>query len=391
MAGWLGSDNPYDLVGQTLHGKWHVDSVIGVGGMATVFAATHRNGLKVAIKKLHSIYATRKQIKQRFLNEGYAANKVGHPGALMVLDDDELEDGTVFIVMELLEGQPLDQRLKRKQTLDYREVLYIADQVLDVLAAAHSRGIIHRDIKPPNLFLKNDGTVKVLDFGLAKIRERPKDNKWDTKSGMVIGTASYMPPEQARGKKELITERTDLWAVGATMFKALTGEYVHAGDTVDQRLVAAMTLHGRRLEDVAPGLPRSVHGVVNRAIEFQPSDRYASAAEMQEQVRRAFREETGRPMPLPAEASVEAGWTVPTDTEGPDSIDWEDEASGRLTISVVFDSESNRDSVVVDLESEQHGTKRFELRRMEELSETVVEGEEPLSEVTAVEVPHGKT
>ncbi len=387
-------DDPTSLIGRTLRGKWTVDGLLGTGGMATVYSATHRNGHRVAIKVLHRTHARLDDVRRRFLQEGYAANRVAHPGALTVLDDDELEDGTVFIVMELLEGEPLDSRLRRKKTLSPREVLLIAEPVLDVLAAAHMKGIVHRDIKPANLFLTKDGMVKVLDFGLAKVKEHPFDDKRNTRRGMIIGTAAYMPPEQARGRRELVGPRTDVWAVGATMFKALTGEYVHLGTTTRERLVNAMIHHGRPLSSVAPDIPKPVLDLVDRAIEFQPSLRWPDAVAMRNATRRAYEEITGEPLPRPIFAGDKAGWTIPTATRGPDSIDWSEYSDGTappkgdsvLPISVAWEPDSSGTSTLVEFEGDDRTTV-LELRRAEDSPPPESGQAEPLSEVMAVERP----
>ena len=132
--------------------------MLGVGGMAAVYAATHRNGNRVAVKMLHAEISADPDIRQRFLREGYVANKVGHPGAVNVSDDDIAEDGACFLVMALLEGETVEARRERKGgTLGTVDTLSIMEQVLDVLAAAHAEGIIHRDLKPENLFVTRDG------------------------------------------------------------------------------------------------------------------------------------------------------------------------------------------------------------------------------------------
>ena len=159
-------------VGATLRDKWRLDSLLGVGGMAAVYAATHRNGARGAIKILHAELAVDAGVRQRFLREGYAANTVAHRGVVKVLDDDVLEDGSVFLVMELLEGESLESRRERMGgRLPPPDVLSAADQLLDVLIAAHAKGIVHRDLKPDNVFVTTDGQVKVLDFGIAKLRQ----------------------------------------------------------------------------------------------------------------------------------------------------------------------------------------------------------------------------
>src|SRR3954454_23918060 len=124
-------------VGQKLKGRWRLDSLLGVGGMASVYAATHRNGKRVAVKVLHPELSVRPELKQRFLDEGYLANRVGHPAAVSVIDDEVSDDGSVFLVMDLLDGETLDSRIQRRTTLEADEVLEIIDAVLDVLAAAH--------------------------------------------------------------------------------------------------------------------------------------------------------------------------------------------------------------------------------------------------------------
>src|SRR5262249_36907111 len=140
-----------------------------------------------------------RNIKSRFLREGYIANKVGHPGAVSVLDDDEGDDGSIVLVMELLEGETVDGRWRRAgKKLPPREVMLIGDQLLEVLAAAHAAEIIHRDVKPENLFLTRDGALKVLDFGIARLRELSAKSG-ATGSQSSLGTPAFMPPEQARG------------------------------------------------------------------------------------------------------------------------------------------------------------------------------------------------
>jgi len=275
-------------VGRVLNQKWRLDRLIDVGGMAAVYAATHRNGNRVAVKVLHPTFPKKSNVRERFLREGYLANKVGHPGAVSVLDDDTAEDGTVFLVMELLEGESLEGLLQRSGgLLGWQHVLAVADQVLDVFAAAHDRGVIHRDIKPANLFLTKEGQVKVLDFGLARLKETDPKTAL-TGIGVVMGTTSYMPPEQARGKWDLIDGRTDLYALGAVMFRCLSGRVVHDADTPADRLVAAMTRPAPSLATVAPATPAPLVHVVDTALAFEMADRWPDARAMQRAVRQAY-------------------------------------------------------------------------------------------------------
>src|ERR1019366_3410427 len=153
-------------LGMVLQDKWTLDSLLGVGGMGAVSAATHRTGKRVAVKVLHAEMGRDAEVKQRFLQEGYAANTIHHEGAVSVMDDDVAPDGSAFIVMELLEGETVEQRWVRSgERLPAREVLAIVEQLLDVLSAAHAKNVVHRDVKPENLFITKVGQLKVLDFG----------------------------------------------------------------------------------------------------------------------------------------------------------------------------------------------------------------------------------
>ncbi|HEX3344970.1 MAG TPA: serine/threonine-protein kinase, partial [Polyangiaceae bacterium] len=185
-------------VGRTLRDKWHLDALLDVGGMAAVYAATHRNGMRGAVKILHRHRSLDADIAARFRREGYIANKVAHPNAVSVLDDDVDDDGSVFLVMELLEGATLRDRLEtRGGQLPADEVLLAMHQLLDVLAVAHDAGIIHRDVKPENVFVTTDGTVKILDFGIARLCEASASGHSATMAGLPMGSPAYMSPEQA--------------------------------------------------------------------------------------------------------------------------------------------------------------------------------------------------
>jgi eukaryotic-like serine/threonine-protein kinase len=278
-------------VGMVLSGKWTLDSLIGVGGMAAVYAATHRNGKRVAVKMLHADFARNEEIQKRFLQEGYAANTIQHDGAVSVLDDDVAPDGSAFIVMELLEGETLENRWERLgQRLPPREVLAMIDQLLDVLASAHTKNVVHRDIKPENLFLTKSTALKVLDFGIARVFEaqghpsRPSS----TRVGMVMGTPAFMAPEQALGRWNEVDGRTDLWAVGATMFTLLSGRYVHEAPSEHEQLILSATRRAPPLETVALGVPPMVAAIVDRALAFEKSERWPDASSMQAAVHTAL-------------------------------------------------------------------------------------------------------
>ncbi len=270
-------------VGTTLCGKWQLDCVLGVGGMASVYAATHRNRNRVAIKVLHPELSVDESIRERFLREGYVANTIEHPGAVRVLDDEVTEDGAAFLVMELLEGENLEQRASRKGgVLSLVEALDVADQLLDVLAVAHEVGIVHRDIKPDNLFISQGGQLKVLDFGIARLRQ---GSVGSTRAGSFMGTPAFSAPEQARGRWNEVDCRTDVFAVGATLFSALAGRPVHEGETPSEQLALAISTPAPSLALVAPDLPADVVEIVDRALAYDQADRWADAREMQQAVR----------------------------------------------------------------------------------------------------------
>ncbi|MCS6900237.1 MAG: serine/threonine-protein kinase, partial [Myxococcales bacterium] len=205
-------------VGTTLRGKWTLERLLGVGGMAAVYESVHTKlGRRDAVKILHPSIARSADARQRFEQEALAVNRLQHPGAIEVRDIEVTEDGAPFLVMELLEGESLADRLRSQGPLPAEDVFRYAEQILNVLEAAHAAGIIHRDIKPDNLFLLRDGRVKVLDFGVARLRQQNAPGT-PTRTGALIGTVAYMAPEQVSGRSDL-DGRADLFSVGATMFR----------------------------------------------------------------------------------------------------------------------------------------------------------------------------
>jgi serine/threonine-protein kinase len=272
-------------IGRVLRDKWRIDAKIARGGMGTVFAATHKNnGSTAAIKILHKEFSRDADTRSRFLQEGYAANKVSHPGVVRILDDDVTEEGLAYLVMELLQGELLEQRRIRKGgKLPLTEVYEFADQLLDVLAAAHAQGIVHRDIKPDNIFLTSQGRLKVLDFGFAQMKTAYRPEQ--TATGFLLGTPGFMAPEQAIGNRPMIDPRTDIWAVGATLFLLLTGSPVHAGESAAEQLVAAANFPVRSITTLEPGLPTRLAAAIDRALAFDRDGRWPDARSMQEALR----------------------------------------------------------------------------------------------------------
>jgi len=280
-------------VGTVLKKKWHLDQLLGVGGMAAVYAATHRNKKRVAIKMLHAELSQDEAIRKRFLREGYIANSVAQRGAVAVDYDDVTEEGLAFLVMELLDGETIEHRWRRKdRALSPHEALSLVDQLLDTLAAAHGRGIVHRDLKPENMFLTRDGTVKVLDFGIARVRELSTPQT--TLAGSAIGTPAFMAPEQARGRWQDVDGRTDLWAVGATLYTLITGKFVHAGENAHETLALAATRPARSIAEQRADLHPSLVAFVDKALSYDMSARFADAASMQQALRLTYAQMEGK-------------------------------------------------------------------------------------------------
>ncbi|AUX24468.1 protein kinase [Sorangium cellulosum] len=274
-------------VGTVLRGAWRLDALIGLGGMAAVYAATHRSGERVAIKLLHPERARDKVDRARFLREKDIANAVGHPGVAAVLADDVAEDGSPFLVMDLLDGENLLQRWKAQRgPLPLAEVLLVSEQILGVLAAAHEKGIVHRDLKPDNIFITRDRGVKILDFGIARLRV--PSGQTSLAGLRAMGTPAYMPPEQARARWDLVDVRTDIWALGATMFSLLTNRYVQDAPTVNELFFLRMTCPIPSLAEVDPSMPPAVVRLVDRALAFAQADRWPDARSMQAAVREAL-------------------------------------------------------------------------------------------------------
>jgi serine/threonine-protein kinase len=273
-------------VGTIIGGKWRVDALLGSGSMAAVYAVTHRNGARAALKILHPTLCTDPAVCERFLGEGYLANSVKHSGIVRVLDDGVTDDGCVFLTMDLLEGDTLEgHRQKRGNRIPIVEALDLGDKLMDVLSAVHAAGIIHRDLKPQNVFVCDDGVLKLLDFGVARVFDRTSQSKLSM-FGLVLGTPSFMSPEQALGSRDKVDHRSDIWSFGATLFTALTGETVHLGANVQAKLLAAATVKARSIAMVMPELPPAVAAAIDMALRFKKEDRWQSVDAM----RRAFRE-----------------------------------------------------------------------------------------------------
>jgi serine/threonine-protein kinase len=356
------STNPEARVGQLLNGKWQVDRLLDVGGMGAVYVATHRNGRRAAIKVLHGRFGRDPEVRKRFLREGYVANKLDHPGAVAILDDDISEDGAPYLVMELLDGESLSGWLHRVGgRLPVSEVLAIAGQVLEVLRVAHAASIVHRDLKPANIFVTRVGHAKLLDFGLARVRDG-SISLIPTAQGIVMGTAGYMSPEQARGKTDLVDARADLFSLGAVMFRALTGRRIHEKATPFDTTMAGMTDRAPSLGSVMPEARPRLATAVDKALAFEREARWQTAAEMFEALREAYDEakrarSSSTMRPVASASSVDVPITV-------------EEEQSSLVVDVAFGPEHD-----VAMERERQRTRE------------VIEGLSSLSIVVAEEDP----
>lgn len=270
---------PTARVGAVIKGKWTVDGLLGVGGMAAVYAASHRNGQRAALKILHADFAREKTICERFLREAYVSNKVNHSATVQVLDDDMTEQGEPFLIMELLEGETVRDAWKKcGRTMPIGRVLQICERVVDCLASCHAISVIHRDLKPANIFITNEGEIKVLDFGVAQMRDATSER---TATGTALGTPAYMSPEQAMGLVDQLDGRADLFSVGAMMHALITGHRINNGRTEQEALVMAATKPVPSVARLAPHLPIELIKAIDKALAWDRRNRFQDAREMQ--------------------------------------------------------------------------------------------------------------
>jgi hypothetical protein len=272
-------DGPNARVGLTIKGKWKVDSLLGVGGMAAVYAASHRNGQRAALKILHTDFAREKTICDRFLREAYVSNKVNHSATVQVLDDDMTEGGEPFLIMELLLGETVRDAWKKcGRTMPIGRVLQICERVVDCLSSCHAINVIHRDLKPANIFITEEDEIKVLDFGVAQMRDATAER---TATGTALGTPAYMSPEQAMGLVDQLDGRADLFSVGAMMHALITGHRINNGRTEQEALVMAATKPVPSVARLAAHLPIELIKAIDKSLAWDRRNRFQDAREMQ--------------------------------------------------------------------------------------------------------------
>jgi len=276
----------FNLIGTTVGGKYTLERLLGVGGMGGVYAARAPDASTVAVKVLSVLDpSSRDRIAGRFAREARAVTALDNPHIVTVLDAGS-DDARPFIVMELLEGEDLGQRLHREGRVPLDDALHVAAQVLVALGAAHEAGIVHRDLKPDNVFLVKRGDdpafCKLLDFGMSKFlphREGQTLALALTKKGMAVGTPYYMAPEQARALDDL-DGRADLWALGAILFECLAGRPPFVGKTQEQILLTVCTTDAPDVRAMRPEVPSKVAKLIARALARDRQKRFANAWEM---------------------------------------------------------------------------------------------------------------
>jgi serine/threonine protein kinase len=291
------------LVGQVLADSYEVTRVLGEGGMGRVYEARHTRltGKRFAVKLLHPDLARQPDVVTRFQREAEAASGISHPNVLGVNDVNVTLDGQPYIVSELLQGEELGEYLHRVGKLSVADAVRIVRQICKALAAAHETGVVHRDVKPENVFLTGDlarlesTTVKVIDFGISKVAQAGGDSL--TKTGMVMGTPDYMPPEQARGDK--VDARADIYAVGAILYRALTGKKPFEGLDPMATLTAVLVQEPGRPTILNPDVPLSLELVIQRAMAKDPKDRYATMTELERELAAFDPELLSRPSTAP--------------------------------------------------------------------------------------------
>lgn len=291
-------------------GSWILGESLGRGGMAEVFAATNASGAPAAVKVLHADVAADPELLARFWREIEIAAEIGHLGVVRVFDHGLADDGRPFVAMERLIGKTLADLAREPGALLPSRLVNYARQALDVLAFAHDRGVIHRDLKPANLFVTTEGQVKVLDFGIARLLEWQPDNL-RTATGVALGTVSYMAPEQAAGLRDRVDARTDLFAIGAILFRLLAGRRIHEAGNQAALLLKMAAEPAPPITSVAPSVPATLARVIDRALAYDRQNRFVDARSMSAALAEAERA-MGGSAPLPYRPSEPTSHADPT-------------------------------------------------------------------------------
>ncbi len=271
------------LAGAVISRKWRLVQKLGEGGMGEVYAAEPIDGtVRVALKILKPEFLGETQVLARFVEESRTCMRLIHPNIVRMLECGTAEEGSPYMVMEMLEGVPLGAYTQNGGRVPPAQAVPILQGILAGLAAAHAQGIVHRDLKPDNVFLTRaaDGTfvVKVLDFGIAKVMDEAGGMGTRTRTGMLLGTPAYMSPEQVKDARD-VDQRADLWSAGVMFYEMLTGRAAFPAPTAYARLAAVVTVDPEPVERVDPSLA-FLSAFVTRALKKNRDDRFASALEM---------------------------------------------------------------------------------------------------------------
>ncbi|MGE0323901.1 MAG: protein kinase [Polyangiaceae bacterium] len=269
-----------ELLGATLHDTYRLVGLLGEGGMSRVYEGQHTRieGKRYAIKVLRSDMVSHGEVARRFRREAKAVAAVSHPNVLDIYDIGETPDGRPYLVTEFLTGESLGDRLDRERVLTVSMAAHVVRSVCAGVAAAHEVGVIHRDLKPDNVFLvgdPNNPQVKVLDFGLARLRDTDDSNL--TRTGVVMGTPGYMSPEQARGER--VDFRTDIYGVGAILYASLTGRAPYERETFQMTVLAVMNGDPLRPRAIDASIPATLEVMIQKAMARDPNERYANLEE----------------------------------------------------------------------------------------------------------------
>lgn len=266
-------------------GKYRLTRLLGRGGMGSVWEGVHNTlGTRVACKFIEAEYADSEEARSRFENEARAAASLRSKHVVEVYDHGVTGDGRPYIVMEFLQGEPLDKRLERSGRLTLPEAASVITHVARALAKAHGAGIVHRDLKPENIFLvwddeDSEDIAKVVDFGIAKFTDKSAGISSSTRTGSVLGTPYYMSPEQARGLRS-VDYRSDLWSLGVITFRCVTGRLPFEGEALGDLLVKLCTAPVPMPSQFLPGLPPAFDAWMARALSRDPDARFADARAM---------------------------------------------------------------------------------------------------------------
>ncbi len=267
-------------IGKRLDGRYEIHELIGVGGMANVYRCTDTlDDREVAIKILKDEFLNNEEFIRRFKNESKAIAMLSHPNIVKVYDV-SFGDMIQYIVMEYIDGITLKEYIARQGIIEWKDVLHLTIQVLKALQHAHECGIVHRDIKPQNIMLLQDGTIKVTDFGIARF----SDKATRTMTDQAIGSVHYIAPEQARG--DSTDGKTDIYSVGVMLYEMLTGTLPFDGDSAVTVALMQLQSTPRRPREINPSIPQGLEQITMHAMEKQPEDRYTSAAEMLSDIER---------------------------------------------------------------------------------------------------------